>query len=76
MFNKFQQTIIKILENNTVSGVLGQSLEPLYSPPSDIKNNDNYATKDMRIPKLLGKKVIKRKFPELLTKKNKKIKNK
>jgi hypothetical protein len=74
MFNKFQQTIIKILENNTVSGVLGQSLEPLYNPPSDIKNNDNYAIKDMRTPKLLGKKIIKRKFPELLTKKNKKNK--
>jgi hypothetical protein len=28
----------------------------------------------MRTPKLLGKKIIKRKFPELLTKKNKKNK--
>jgi hypothetical protein len=72
MFNKFQQTIIKILENNSVGSVLGQSLEPLYSPPSDITNKDSYASKDMRTPKILGKKVIKRKFPELITKKTKK----
>jgi hypothetical protein len=74
MFNKFQQTIIKILENNSVGSVLGQSLEPLYSPPSDITNKDSYASKDMRTPKILGKKVIKRKFPELITKKTKKNK--
>jgi len=74
MFNKFQQTIIKILENNSVGNVLGQSLEPLYSPPSDITNKDSYASKDMRTPKILGKKVIKRKFPELITKKTKKNK--
>lgn len=74
MFNKFQQTIIKILENNSVGDVLGQSIEPLYNPPSDIKTKDSYETNDMRTPKLLGKKVIKRKFPELITKKTKKNK--
>jgi len=74
MFNKFQQTIIKILENNSVGSVLGQSLEPLYSPPTDITNKYSYSSKYIRTPKISGKKVIKRKFPELITKKTKKNK--
>lgn len=77
MLNKFQVLINKLLENNTVGSVLGQSIEPMYNPPSDIKANDSYANKDMRTPKLIGKKVIKRKFPEnIVFNKNKKVKSK
>lgn len=75
MLNKFQILISKLLENNTVGAVLGQSAEPMFNPPTGVTSKDSYAPKDMRTPKLLGKKVIKRKFPEnIVFNKNKKVK--
>lgn len=77
MLNKFQLLINNLLENNTVGAVLGQSAEPMFNPPTDITAKDSYANKDMRTPKFLNKKVIKRKFPEnIVFNKNKKVKTK
>jgi hypothetical protein len=77
MLNKFQVLISKLLENNTVGAVLGQSAEPMFNPPTGVTSKDSYAPKHMITPKLLGKKIIKRKFPEnIILNKDKKIKNK
>lgn len=75
MNNKFQIAVKKIMENNTVSGVLGTPMNAIYNP-NDIVNKDSYAPNDTRRPKLLGKKVIRRNLPKDTIFSGKKQKNK
>jgi hypothetical protein len=76
MFNKFQQTIIKILENNSVGSVLGQSvIGAEISNPTSI-NPDNGYTDNIKgalataLPNKLSKKKKKNQkskvFPKIL----------
>ena len=73
MINKYQELVKKLLENNSVSNVMGTPQTPVYNS-NDPVSKDTYEKGYNIKPTLLGSKVIKRKFPELLTKKTKKNK--
>lgn len=71
MNNKYQELVKKLLENNSVANVMGAAQTPIYNS-NDPVSKDTYEKGYNIKPTLLGSKVIKRKFPELINKKTKK----
>lgn len=62
--NKFDQLVNKIIENNVAGGtgsVFSNGVVNIGAGGNELNTGDTYAPGDMRVPKVLGAKMVKKK---------------